>query len=276
MHTYVHSRLSLSLSLALHGWRSLCTRFSGFLADLLLVVMSCAPRVARVVAWRCVGWTCVCHTIAGNPTPPAPAPHATTHAFIWPLPQAYTKGTATATLQVSRTFFSQGDANSSFLTQAFERYTRLTFPHATAAAGVADAAAMLTGLTVSVDDLDDSHPQIDTKEDYTLDIPASGVATLHASTVYGALRGLETFSQLVVFNFESGNYGVSNAPWSVTDSPRFPHRGPVNHTLDNRVSKWPATTILGLDVFWSSQHRKGLGAKHVSNLEYRSLTTVHL
>jgi len=43
--------------------------------------------------------------------------------------------------------------------------------------------------------------------------------------VYGALRGLETFSQLVTFDFDSGGYVLANAPWAITDAPRFPHRG---------------------------------------------------
>ena len=37
--------------------------------------------------------------------------------------------------------------------------------------------------------------QLDTDESYTLDIPASGVATLAAATIYGAMHGLETLSQ---------------------------------------------------------------------------------
>jgi hexosaminidase len=50
-------------------------------------------------------------------------------------------------------------------------------------------------------------------------------AMLHAATVYGALHGLETFSQLVFYNFTSGVYQINNVPWNITDKPRFPHRG---------------------------------------------------
>ena len=52
-------------------------------------------------------------------------------------------------------------------------------------------------LAVSVNSVNEAHPQIDTNESYSLDVGADG-ATLHAATVYGALHGLETFSQLVV------------------------------------------------------------------------------
>jgi len=58
-----------------------------------------------------------------------------------------------------------------------------------------------------------------------LDIPTSGKATLSAQTVYGALRGLETFSQLVQFSFDAESYSVSFVPWKIKDAPRFPWRG---------------------------------------------------
>lgn len=43
--------------------------------------------------------------------------------------------------------------------------------------------------------------------------------------MYGALRGLETFSQLVSFQFSGEDYSLSGVPWSISDAPRFTHRG---------------------------------------------------
>ena len=48
-------------------------------------------------------------------------------------------------------------------------------------------------------------------------------STLTAKTVFGALRGLETFSQLVQWNASSGAYSIQHT--EVTDYPRFPFRG---------------------------------------------------
>ena len=39
------------------------------------------------------------------------------------------------------------------------------------------------------------------------------------------MKGLETFSQLVQFDFDSQSYNVKNSPWAIDDAPRFPHRG---------------------------------------------------
>ena len=57
----------------------------------------------------------------------------------------------------------------------------------------------LTKLIVSVDDNDEAVPQEDTDESYTLNVPTDGAVTLRAPNAYGAIRGLETFSQLAAY-----------------------------------------------------------------------------
>ncbi|KAI6649480.1 Beta-hexosaminidase subunit alpha-like [Oopsacas minuta] len=68
---------------------------------------------------------------------------------------------------------------------------------------------------------DDVTLTYETKEDYVLsvDYPAS---TLTATTVYGALRGLETFSQLILEYNDSQLYLHQCV---ITDAPYFKHRG---------------------------------------------------
>lgn len=97
----------------------------------------------------------------------------------------------------------------------------LIFPHA--AKSVSNSNALST-LSITVKDEDESFPQLGTDESYELNIKDTG-ATIEAQTIYGALRGLESFSQLVVFDFDTSSYFIHNAPWSISDSPRFPHRG---------------------------------------------------
>jgi hypothetical protein len=68
--------------------------------------------------------------------------------------------------------------------------------------------------------------QLHADESYTLKIPDSGgAASLAANTTWGALRGLETLSQLVEWREEPGRYELRMAPWEIEDSPRFPYRG---------------------------------------------------
>ena len=168
---------------------------------------------------------------APSPVPP-PGPWA---PYIWPLPKTYTNGSIT--LIVSKPaagtdffMFAAGDAPKT-LTAAFERYTHLALPHNTEPAGLSavDEGGVVTGVTVTVDNLSEEHPQLDTDESYSLNVTGVGKVSLHAATVYGALRGLETFSQLVRFDFDANQHTLPLAPWTIVDEPRFPHRGLVSH-----------------------------------------------
>ena len=49
-------------------------------------------------------------------------------------------------------------------------------------------------------------------------------AVIQASTVFGALRGLESFAQLIDWQGSSSNYVVKYAPLFMSDTPRFPWR----------------------------------------------------
>ena len=109
---------------------------------------------------------------------------------------------------------------------------KLTLPHhadpqdaAKALQTLPGGGALIHGVTVTVDDVSEEHPQLNTDESYTLQVDASGGVLLHATTIYGALHGLETFSQMVVFDFDLAQHTLPLAPWQITDKPRFPHRG---------------------------------------------------
>jgi len=72
----------------------------------------------------------------------------------------------------------------------------------------------ITGNSVSLDDTTD--------ESYTL-IVTSTQAIIQASTVFGGLHGLETFSQILA-RYNS-DLVIPASKISITDTPRFPHRG---------------------------------------------------
>jgi hexosaminidase len=80
----------------------------------------------------------------------------------------------------------------------------------------------LTGLSINVQS-PDLTLQYGVDESYTLTI--SGVtAQLSAKTVWGALHGLETFSQCVSYTDATG-YFVDGFPVIIDDAPRFAWRG---------------------------------------------------
>ncbi len=75
-------------------------------------------------------------------------------------------------------------------------------------------------LVVSCKESGPEYPALGEDESYTLDIASDG-AKLNASTVTGALRGLETFIQLI--SPESNTFYLPGA--HIEDRPRFPWRG---------------------------------------------------
>jgi hypothetical protein len=105
---------------------------------------------------------------------------------------------------------------------AFVRYSAIIFGFGS---GKPFDGVLIPGLTVRVLSPDDSlHMGVD--ESYSLIAPnpsGAGWATLTAATVFGALRGLETFSQLVQWNSTSSSYFIAFS--NISDFPRFPFRG---------------------------------------------------
>lgn len=97
----------------------------------------------------------------------------------------------------------------------------------------------LAGLTISVKN-NKVKLDVGVDESYKLEIPASGgQATLDAPTWVGALRGLETFSQLVLS--DGSKKGLVAHTVSITDEPAYGHRGVL---LDTSRNYYPVEDIL--------------------------------
>lgn len=90
-----------------------------------------------------------------------------------------------------------------------------------------DSSVVLQGIHVVIFSASDEL-QYGVDESYKLSIPAHGkplYAHIEAATVYGALHGLQTFSQVCFFNFATRVFEVRQAPWNISDQPRFSYRG---------------------------------------------------
>ncbi|KAE8683282.1 Beta-hexosaminidase 1 [Hibiscus syriacus] len=72
------------------------------------------------------------------------------------------------------------------------------------------------------------------------DIHVSLPSFWQASTIYGALRALETFSQLCAFDYTSKSVQIFRAPWYIKDKPRFAYRGLL---LDTSRHHFPVDVI---------------------------------
>ena len=136
-----------------------------------------------------------------RPQPPPPPPN-----LPWPYPNDPGLSYGSSTVELDAAFEIKLDAagaNCDTLQGAAQRYKELTIGSHVGS----HAAHGLKSLDVSVADLDESHPQLGDDESYELEVSATA-ASLSAQTIWGAMRGLETFSQLVMFNFTSKSYTV--------------------------------------------------------------------
>ncbi|CDQ89355.1 unnamed protein product [Oncorhynchus mykiss] len=123
---------------------------------------------------------------------------------VWPMPQMISSSMARYTLNPREFIFQYSSGSSaqpgcSLLDSAFERYFPLIFTDYRAARPRQHDEWFRFPFTVvvHVERAEcEGYPDADSSESYKLSV-CSGQAALRAETVWGALRGLESFSQLV-------------------------------------------------------------------------------
>lgn len=160
-------------------------------------------------------------------------------AALWPQPMSQQFLPQVLSITPGQFVFNAASLTNGILERALIRYADLTF---IAKPAVAPLATVPTGVLTGVDIYVMSNTTIQdvtTDESYNLTIPgAGGVAAIYASTVFGAMHGLERFSQLV--DWVGGVTYVVPA-CTVIDAPRFTHRGVMLDTARHYLS---VTTIL--------------------------------
>nr|XP_012306689.1 beta-hexosaminidase subunit alpha isoform X2 [Aotus nancymaae] len=170
---------------------------------------------------------------------------------LWPWPQNIQTSDRRYVLYPNN-FQFQYDVSSaaqpgcSVLDEAFQRYRDLLFgsrswprPYLTGKRHTLEKNLLVVSVvTPGCNQL----PTLESVENYTLSINDDQCLLL-SETVWGALRGLETFSQLVWKSAE-GTFFINKT--EIEDFPRFPHRGLL---LDTSRHYLPLSSILGtLDV----------------------------
>ena len=144
---------------------------------------------------------------------------------LWPLPASVSFDDGVVALAPSITFTS--GTPTPILSRAFTRYLAiLAIRIAPLSPTAASVVGTISSLAVTLQTADEALA-FNTSEAYVLRVAAGG-ATLTADTVFGALRGLETFSQLAEFSAAAGG-AVARAA-VVRDAPRFRHRGALVDT----------------------------------------------
>lgn len=158
--------------------------------------------------------------------------HVNERLNIWPMPRSVSHGHRSLYLSSDFELKTEGSSYldvSGVLKDGFFRTLDLIRgPHALDAnISALNQSRVLKGIHVVVRSPSDEL-QHGVDESYNLSIIDYGdpiYAYLQAQTVYGALHGLQTFSQLCYFNFTAEAVEVGQVPWTILDQPRFSYRG---------------------------------------------------
>lgn len=151
---------------------------------------------------------------------------------IWPRPSQvvqYGNGRTNLFLSKNFTFSLVGNYadSSAILSEGFARFKLTIKLQRFETLNVSTSLKVIQSLRIDVQSPNDEL-QFGVDESYQLKVPDPenpNYAYLKAATVYGALHGLETLSQLCVFNSKIGNVIVLMTPWNIIDQPRFSYRG---------------------------------------------------
>ncbi|XP_057210990.1 beta-hexosaminidase subunit beta isoform X3 [Triplophysa rosa] len=167
---------------------------------------------------------------------------------LWPLPQKFQSSAVSFQLnansfQIVHAKESSAGPSCSLLQDAFRRYFEYIFGEEVRKQDKSRKKAFnsdLVELQVWISSADpecEGYPNLQSDESYELSVDQPS-AVLKAPNVWGALRGLETFSQLIY----EDDYGANNINKTViSDFPRFAHRGVL---LDTSRHYLPLKVIL--------------------------------
>ncbi|KAK4776555.1 hypothetical protein SAY86_005243 [Trapa natans] len=171
--------------------------------------------------------------------------------YLLPLPWQFTSGEGTLSVDPALSLSVSGKGGSSgIVKEGFDRYKAIIFKNSDVFSifsafrkkrAVYDVVKLNVIVHSASEDL-----QLGIDESYSLVVGRShnqsiiGEATIEATTVFGALRGLETFSQLCTFDYGSKTVLIHNTPWIIHDRPRFKYRGLL---LDTSRHYFPVDVI---------------------------------
>lgn len=145
---------------------------------------------------------------------------------LWPYPQQVSSGSVEVPLSPVG-FMVKTASSSSVLSNAISRYTTqgLMFPFV-----VSQPVVYTFTLQIVVQNDFDEQITLQTDESYKITVTTPNQNTtsfqgvIEANTPFGAMHGLETFSQLIRYNDTSEAYSIPDLPIIIQDYPRFPWR----------------------------------------------------
>lgn len=143
---------------------------------------------------------------------------------VWPYPYNYTKYPNAQRYEIInwKDFQFLSNSQSTIINEALKRYKYLTFYDPSVPSS--SCSSCVKGIVVQIDDPSGVIPSFEMDEQYTLTLdPKQEYFTIKSKQVWGSLRALETFSQMV--QLEQQKYYIDKLPAEIVDKPRFKWRG---------------------------------------------------
>ncbi|PVU91261.1 hypothetical protein BB559_004206 [Furculomyces boomerangus] len=159
-------------------------------------------------------------------------------ASVWPIPKVFTTGCTNIDLPSSCLKITVDGCSNDILDRAIDRYKELILnehfkPPLDYNVAPLQASGSVQGVTITVA-TKNINLDLQTDESYTLTVSQNGTIAINAQSTFGAIRGLETLSQLFISN--QGRKFIKNVPINIQDSPVFKYRGLMLDTSRNFYS----------------------------------------
>jgi len=106
------------------------------------------------------------------------------------------------------------------------------------------AVGSIKGCAIKISEFSVDNNIVTADESYSLSVDETGSCTISSQTVWGALRAMETFTQLLTREKETNNVILGCATVSINDTPRFGHRGLLIDTARHYIPIETIKTVL--------------------------------
>jgi hexosaminidase len=151
---------------------------------------------------------------------------------LWPRPSSAVLGSSTWYMS-SNLMFLQKPADekskSEILDKGFVRYRsiigEISSPPESLSSKLISSCVFEVENFSSSESIESQTLLLGVDESYSIELSTDGSCSIHSTNVWGALKALETFSQLLNRDANSNYVYCANLPVAISDKPRFAHRG---------------------------------------------------
>eukprot|EP00033_Pygsuia_biforma_P000207 GCRY01000259.1.p1 GENE.GCRY01000259.1~~GCRY01000259.1.p1 ORF type:complete len:518 (-),score=131.67 GCRY01000259.1:530-2083(-) len=139
---------------------------------------------------------------------------------IWPAPKSIHSSSGKTVLDPNHLSISLTNSQQSTVVKAaITNFFKTAFPWKTS-----NGSSTLTSIELSIESVDENL-QLGVEESYQLSLTSAPALRLKSNSIWGALHGLTTLSQMIIYDESSAEYFIPASSVAISDEPRFIWRG---------------------------------------------------